>query len=155
MLRRSLQVRNGADPFEDVNRLFDELLRGWSPGLTLFHASEPALKTFNPTVDITEDEKAYHLSAELPGMDEKDMEVSIEGDVLTIRGEKRAEKEDNGKNYYRMERSYGAFHRAIPLPAEVEQEKVEASFKKGVLAITMPKTAVALQHAKKIAVKAE
>ncbi len=75
----------------------------------------------------------------MPGLDEKDVEVSLSNDTLTISGEKKAEKEDKGENYYRLERSYGSFQRVIPLSTEIEADKVEAAFKNGVLQITLPK----------------
>ena len=95
------------------------------------------------------------VSAELPGMDEKDIDVSLTRDTLTIKGEKKEEKEDTGKDYYKMERSYGSFTRSIPLPVEVDTDKVQATFKKGVLEITLPKTAKAIQETKKVPVKAK
>jgi HSP20 family protein len=106
-------------------------------------------------VDITENEKEIKLSAELPGMDEKDIDVSLQNNTLTIKGEKKEEKEDKGKDCYKMERSYGSFSRSIPVPVEVETDKVEAKFNKGVLSITLPKTAKAVAETKKIAVKVE
>jgi HSP20 family protein len=155
MLRRALQVRNGADPFDDVNRLFDDLLRGWGPSLTLFRTGEPALRAFNPTVDVTEDEKAYRVTAELPGVEDKDVEVLVEDGVLTIKGEKKAETESKGGNVYRMERSYGSFQRSIAVPATVDEAKIEAAFKKGVLTITLPKAPEAQPQTKRIAVKGD
>jgi HSP20 family protein len=159
--RRRVPVRrdDGASPFwplqQEMNRLFDDFFRGWGSDLAPFRAFEEGLSAFAPRIDMTEDEKAVQIAAELPGVDEKDVEISVSGDILTIRGEKKAEREDKGRNYYRMERSYGSFHRAIPLPVGVDQDKVEASFKKGVLSITLPKTAEAQRQAKKITVKAE
>jgi HSP20 family protein len=94
------------------------------------------------------------VSAELPGMDDEDIEVSLSRDVLTISGEKKQEKEEKGRDYYRAERSYGSFRRSIPLPAEVNADKVDAVFSKGVLTITLPKTAKA-EGRKRIIVKAE
>jgi HSP20 family protein len=88
-------------------------------------------------------------------MDEKDICVSIQKDALTIKGEKKAEREEKGRDYYRMERSYGSFSRTIPLPAEVDMDKVEAQFKKGVLKVTLRKSADAVKETKKISVKVE
>jgi HSP20 family protein len=116
---------------------------------------EGRIGAFSPKVDVTENEKEFNISAELPGMDDKDIDVSLQNDMLTIRGEKKEEKEDKGKDYYRMERSYGYFSRTIPLPVEVETDKVDAKFKKGVLTITLPKTAKAVAETKKISVKVE
>ena len=133
-----------------MDSLFDNFYRGFDIG-----PFESRLGAFSPKVDVTENDKEIKISAELPGMDEKDIEVSLHNDMLTIKGEKKEEKEDKGKDYYRMERSYGSFLRTIPLPAEVETDKVEAKFKKGVLSITLPKTAKAVAETKKIAVKVE
>jgi HSP20 family protein len=134
----------------EVNSLFDNFFRGFE--------MEPfmgRLGTFSPSIDIKESDKEIKVSAELPGMNDKDIEVSISKDSLTIKGEKQEEKEDKGKDYYRMERSYGSFSRTIPLPAEVDTDKVKAEFKKGVLAVTLPKTPRAIKETKKIPVKTE
>jgi HSP20 family protein len=104
-------------------------------------------------VDVAEMEDEIKVSAELPGLDNEDIDVSLSDDVLTISGEKKEEKEEKGKNYYRSERSYGAFRRDIPLPSQVDADKVDAVFQKGVLTITLPKTAEA--KAKKVTVKAQ
>jgi HSP20 family protein len=104
---------------------------------------------------VSETDKEIKVSAELPGMDEKDIDVSLTRDSLTIKGEKKQETEDKGEDYYRMERSYGSFTRSIPLPIEVDTDKVQATFKKGVLEITLPKTARAIQETRKIPVKAK
>lgn len=101
---------------------------------------------------MVEGDKEMKVSAELPGLDEEDVEVTLANNVLTISGEKKDEKQDRGKNYYRMERSYGSFKRSISVPLEVDTDKVEATFKQGVLTITLPKTAAA-QRRKRIAVK--
>ncbi len=153
-IKRSLPVkREERDIFslfrEEMNRLFDNFFRGFE--------LEPfgGLGTFRPSVNVVEDDKEIRVSAELPGIDEKDIEVSLSKDSLTIKGEKKEEKEDKGKNYYRMERTYGSFSRTIPLPTEIDADKVKAQFKKGVLTVTLPKTAKAIKETKKIPVKAE
>jgi len=135
---------------QEMNRLFDEFFRGW--GLTPWQGLGEMEWTFSPQVDVVEDDKEIRVSAELPGMDADDVDISIAQGLLTISGEKREEKEDRGKNYYRMERSYGSFRRAIPLPVEVDENKAEAIFKKGVLTITLPKTAES-QAKKRISIK--
>jgi HSP20 family protein len=88
-------------------------------------------------------------------MDEQDIDVSLSRNSLTIKGEKKEEKEDKGKDYYHMERSYGSFSRIIPLPVEVDEASIKASFKKGVLTIRLPKTTKAVEEIKKISVKVE
>jgi len=101
-----------------------------------------------------ESEKAYEIIAELPGMDEKNIEVKMADGVLTIKGEKREEKEEKQKDYYLQERSFGSFERSFEVPETVETDKIEASFRKGVLTLTLPKKAEAQKAAKKIEVKA-
>lgn len=135
---------------QDMDRLFDEFFSGF--GLRPFGVFREQMGAFTPQVDVVEGDKEIKVSAELPGLDEKDIQVTLSHNLLTISGEKKEEKEDKGKNYYRMERSYGSFRRSIPLPREIDADKVEAAFKKGVLTITLPKTA-ATQDRKKIAVK--
>lgn len=138
----------------NMNSLFDDFFNNFGNfSLAPFEAFGPSFGAFNPQVDVSESDKEIKVSAELPGLDENDIEVSLAHNVLTISGEKKEEKEDKGKNYYRMERSYGSFQRAIPLPDEVETDKVEARFKKGVLTITLPKTAEAQKRTKRITVK--
>jgi HSP20 family protein len=107
-----------------------------------------------PKLDVTEDDKGFNVTVELPGMDEKDVAVSVADRVLTIRGEKKEEKEKKDKEVYRRERAYGSFRRVMELPADVDAEKIEASFRKGVLTIALPKTKEAQAKVKQIPVKA-
>ncbi len=107
-----------------------------------------------PAVDVVESEKSYEITAELPGMDEKNIEVKLGDGVLTIKGEKQESKEEKQKDYYRRERSYGAFERSFEVPDTVEIEKIEANFSKGVLKLLLPKKVEAQKPAKKIEVKA-
>lgn len=155
---KNVLVRRQDDPFTsfryEMDRLFDDFFgRGF--GLTPFEGgSMDRFGAFNPHVDVAENDKEVKITAELPGLSEQDVEVSLSSDVLTISGEKKHEKEDKGENYYRMERSYGSFQRAISLPAEVQSDKVDATFKNGVLTVTLPKSPQAVQNRKKIAIKA-
>jgi len=146
--------REEYEPFSlfrhEMNRLFDDFFRGFE-----LEPFERRLRTFTPSVDVFENDKEIKITAELPGMDDKDIDVSLNKDSLTIKGEKKEEKEEKKKDYYHMERSYGSFSRTIPLPAEVDTDKVKAEFKKGVLMVTMPKTSKAIEETKKIAVKVE
>lgn len=135
----------------EINRLFDDFFRSWGPISTL----EGGIDSFFPSIDIREGEKDFVIQAELPGMDEKDVEVLLTDDALTIKGEKKEEKEHKSKGYYHVERSYGAFNRTIPLPLGVDTKKAEAKFKKGVLSITLPKTEEAQEKVKKITIKGE
>ena len=108
---------------------------------------------FSPSVDVRETDKEIVVSAEIPGMEEKDIQVELAADGLTIRGEKRTETEDKKEGYVRKETSYGSFHRFIPLPAEVQAAKASAELKKGVLTVTLPKTPEAKAKRKKIEIK--
>jgi len=135
----------------EMDRLFDNFTGrfGVTPFLPRFDTS---LSLPSPAVDITEEEGAFKLSAEVPGMSEKDIDVSLSGDTLTIKGEKRQEREEKGDNRYLSERSYGAFQRSFSLPEDVDREDIAASFDKGVLTVTLPRSAKAAP--KKIEVKA-
>ncbi|MFQ5901521.1 MAG: Hsp20/alpha crystallin family protein [Thermodesulfobacteriota bacterium] len=135
---------------EGMDRLFEDFFGGFYPAH--FQIGDQA---FDPKVNISETEKEFIVSAELPGIDEKDLDVSITRDTLTINGEKKEEDEEKGKNYYRTERSYGSFSKNISLPEEVDLDKTDARFKKGVLRVTLPKTAKAIKEKRKIAINAE
>jgi len=131
------------DPFRDLqlemNRLFDDVFSG-AP--VLHRADRSALAgAFMPRVDVSETDNEIKISAELPGMEEKDVAVEVDGDSLLIRGEKREEKEEKIRNWHCREQSYGTFERYIPLPASVEGNSAKATFKKGVLSVTVPKKA--------------
>lgn len=156
--KKSLPVRREEEhPFyslqREMNRLFDDFLSDFS--LMPFGEGEGRFKTFTPCIDVTEDDEAIHVKAEVPGMTEKDIDVSLTSDFLTIKGEKSEETEDKKRDYYRKERSYGSFQRVVPLPEEIDTEKAEASFKNGVLNITLPKIPGASPKGKKIPVKSE
>ncbi|NKK42694.1 Hsp20 family protein [Rhizobium leguminosarum bv. viciae] len=105
-------------------------------------------------VDLVESEKAFELSAELPGVDAKDLDVTLADGVLTIKGEKNETKEEKEKDYYLSERRYGSFHRSLELPRGVDSEKIEAKFSNGILKVTLPKTPERQRNDKKITVKA-
>lgn len=154
--KKSVPVRRDhEDPFalfrHDMDTLFDDFFRGF--GTEPFFGRHA--ERFSPNVDITESDREIRVSAELPGMDEKDIDITLNHDSLTIKGEKKEEKEDKGKDYYRMERSYGTFCRTIPLPVEVETDKVNAHYKKGILTVNIPKSSKAVEEKKKITVKVE
>ena len=132
---------------EDMNSLFENFFHGFNV--------EPFgrySESFNPDVEVSENEKELKITAELAGLDEKDIDVSLSHDTLTISGEKKEEKESKEKGYYLKERSYGSFTRSIPLYSEVETDKIDAHFKKGVLTIKLPKVKRAVEEKKKIAV---
>jgi len=109
--------------------------------------------TSAPAVDIVEKDNAYEITADLPGMDEKSVEVQLSNGNLTIKGEKTDEKEEKQKGYYLHERQFGSFERTFAVPEEVDTDKIEAKFKKGVLTLTLPKKAEAQKPTKKIDVK--
>ncbi len=146
--------REEYEPFtffrDEMNRLFDNFFKGFD-----IEPFERKFPTFSPSIDISETDKEIIISVELPGIEEKDIDVSLSKDSLTIKGEKKEEKEEKGKSYYRMERSYGSFCRTIPLPAEIDADKVNAEFKKGVLTVKLPKTPEAIKEIKKVQIKAE
>ena len=138
----------------EMDRLFDRFAGGWEmPSLRRMFGSEGAFSVPAPAVDISEDEAGYKLTAELPGMDEKEIEVVVSGDTLTVKGEKRSEKEQKDKNFYLSERSYGSFQRSFYVPEGVDRDKIAADFAKGVLTIAMPKSPKAVEQTKKIEVK--
>lgn len=136
----------------EMDRLFDRFNSGF--GMTPFPGLryKSSFSVPSPAVDIAEDEASFKLSAELPGMTEKDIQVSLSGDTLTIKGEKRQEREETKNDYHLTERSYGEFQRSFILPQGVDGEKIDAAFANGVLTVTVPKTAQA--SPKKIEVKA-
>jgi len=136
----------------EMNRLFDTFYEGF--GLAPFGGgADERLPGFAPRVNVSETDKDVTVSAELPGMDEKDVEVTLDDDVLTIRGEKKEEHEEKDGNWYHSERSYGSFQRAIAVPAGVDAEHVKARFKKGVLTVKMPKLAKQTESKKTIAIQ--
>ena len=108
---------------------------------------------FTPRVDVTEDNENLYVEADIPGVDKKDVKVSVVGDVLTISGEKKKESRDEKKNYYRIERTSGSFSRSFTLPSEIHSDKIAAEFKDGVLKITLPKTEEAKVVEKQIEIK--
>lgn len=136
----------------EMDRLFDRFVKGFGFPSQPFLTSDAELTV--PAVDLTEDDKAYKVTAELPGMDEKDIAVTVSGGMLVMKGEKKAEKEERSKNYYLSERSYGSFQRSFSLPEGVDEDKIAANFAKGVLTVTLPKTTDAQKAQKKIEVKA-
>ena len=143
-------------PFEALHRQMNDVfeqffgevsgrsLQPWSNGGSL-----------QPRFEVTESDDAVDVSAELPGMDEKDIQVTLDDNLLTIKGEKKQEREEKRKNTYFTERSYGYFERSLAVPAGVDKDKVKATFKKGVLHLALPKTEKARTEVKKIAISAD
>ena len=140
-------------PFDELTSFRREMDRLWDR----FFSERPALdmleKGWEPTMDITETKSDLIVKAELPGIDPKEIDISLTGDTLTIKGEKQQEKEEKEENYYRIERSYGIFSRTIKLPMSVQNDKIKASYQHGVLKITLPKSEEAKQKLVKIKVE--
>lgn len=112
----------------------------------------PESRGWSPAVDVAEDENKIVLKADLPDMDEKDVDIRVEDGMLTIKGERKFENEKKEKNFHRVERRYGAFSRSFALPEDVDQEKISAAYHKGVLEVTVPKTAKKPKNARTIKV---
>jgi HSP20 family protein len=144
----------------EFDRLFDQLGRNltqfpmWrrSPEVTPLWRFEAALGITAPAVELVEKEQAFEMTAELPGLEPGEVDVSVSGGVLTIKGEKKEEKETKEKNYYFSERRYGSFQRSFELPEGVDADKISAKLEKGVLSVTLPKTKEAVQQQRKIPV---
>ena len=132
----------------EIDRLFEDFGRGF-PNLPAFGGNGAKLM---PSIDVTETDKEIEITAELPGLEEKDVQINVADNLLTIRGEKKAEKEEKDKNYRLVERSYGSFERTLELPEGVNADAIKANIAKGVLKVTVPKPAPA--QVKKIDVKA-
>jgi HSP20 family protein len=145
--------RDEGDPFlimqRRMNRLFNEFMNE-----TLDHQPfGDFYEAFIPRVDIIEDENEVRVKADLPGMEEKDIDISLNRDVLTIRGEKRSNREEESWQFHRVERSFGTFERQIPLGVEIDTDKVSAEYKQGVLIVILPKLAESAVKTRKIEVK--
>jgi len=124
---------------DNMERMFDEFLAdpfslGSARGTDLFNGS------FVPRVDVSENDRQVTVKAEVPGLDENDLQVSISKGVLIIYGEKRAEREEKDSRYHRIERAYGSFRRAIEMPCEVDEDNITATFNKGVLKVVLPRS---------------
>ncbi len=135
---------------KEMNKLFEEFGHGRSLFPTLWH--EP-FSEFHAKVDVKDTDKEVVVTCELPGIDSADVEVTVRQDCLTIKGQKREEKEEKENGYYRTERSYGSFYRMLPLPYGIDREKATATSKDGVMKITLPKTGESVKAEKKIEVK--
>ncbi len=141
-----------------VRRLFDEPFELMGNRMSsffddFFEGFGTELEAFSPRMDITENEKEFSVALELPGVSEKDIHLSLEKNCLTIEGEKKEEHEEKEEGYRHIERSYGSFRRVIPLSTEIDESKVKAAFKKGVLTIKIPKSKEAKKIAKDIPIE--
>jgi HSP20 family protein len=139
-------ARREWNPFDslqrEVERLFDDFSRGYAT---------PRTQDLTPSIDVTETDKEIEITAELPGLEDKDVQVNVADNLLTIRGEKRAEREDKNKDYHVVERSYGSFSRTLELPEGVDADAIQATISKGVLKVVVPKPAPA--QVKKVSIK--
>ncbi len=143
------------DPFntlqQEMNRLFDSF---WGAGES--RLPQGAGMGFHfPTLDVRETDKGYRVTAELPGLSEDDVEIHLRDNNLIISGEKKAEHEEKDENRFYSERSFGRFQRAIPFPVEIDPNKVEAKFEKGVLTVELPKNAKAQEKTRRIAINSD
>jgi len=136
-----------ADMQDRMNRMFDDFWHDWPSPTT------GGLTQLAPRVDVEEKSKAYVISAELPGLDDKDIEVTVSDDMLTLKGEKKQESEREEKNMHISERSFGSFRRSFRLPPEVATDKISADFNNGVLMISVPKKAEKESPVKKVSIK--
>ncbi len=151
--KKEVPVRRVDDPFrsfiDEVHDMFDRFFSDLAVAPSLLRTE------FTPRIDFVENDKEYVLKAELPGLSEKDIDVSMDEDSITISGEKREEKEEQRGDYYYAERSFGSFRRVIPLPADIDKDNVKATFKNGLLTVHLPKSKEAQKEVKKITVETE
>ncbi|HEV8314155.1 MAG TPA: Hsp20/alpha crystallin family protein [Burkholderiaceae bacterium] len=135
----------GGDPFltlrREMDQLFDHMLQGFGMPMATTPAAGEAGRITAPRMDVSESDSEFRITADLPGVAPADVSVTLDDDVLTIRGEKKAQREDERQNYHVIERSYGAFQRSLRLPFSAEAGKVQANFEHGVLTVSVPKSA--------------
>lgn len=135
-----------------MNRLFDDFFRDFNL-VPSWETSMQPLEAFSPRLNISENEKELNISAELPGLERKDISIELEDNTLTISGERREEHEEKNRRWHRVEQSYGAFHRSVPLPSGVDAGAAKAEFKNGILKVTLPKLKKELDSRKTIDIK--
>lgn len=148
-----------ANIHREIDRLFDEITRSFGLPVArwdrLLAPVTQAQEWFKPSVEIAATDTEYTVNVELPGVNEKDISVELSGDTLRISGEKKQEKEEKTKNYYRSERAYGSFERLLTLPEDADPQGISAQFKNGVLRVTIPRKSQPQADVKKIEVKTE
>ncbi len=144
LMKRNNNKEYGLDSFRrNVDKVFDDFF--FLTPTSLFK------NDWEPTIDVEEDDKSIHVKAEIPGIEEKDLDVKIEDNILTLSGEKKEERKEEKKNYIFSERKFGSFSRSISLPEGIKTDKINATFKKGILNIDIPKDET--KEAKKIEIK--
>jgi HSP20 family protein len=144
---------------DEIDRVFEDFDRGWlgmpvrwrGLGMEPFRREGPALAMM-PSVDVIEKDGMFEVTADLPGVDEKNVEVKLSGDILTIKGQREERKEEKKQDYYLCERQFGAFERSFQVPENVESNKIDACFKNGVLTVTLPKKPGAIKAEKSISI---
>jgi len=134
----------------EFDRLFHSLKKGLGTGTSLLKADG-----FKPSLDIASDDKEYSVKIELPGMDVNDISIEFTNNTLMVKGEKRQEKEEKGKDFYRVERSYGSFQRILDLPEDSDTDKITSHYKDGVLSVTIPRKMLPTKETKKIEIKTD
>ncbi len=140
-------------PFRELERMRREMDRLWDTFFERRPSRGEEVAEWLPSLDVSETKNDYVVKVELPGLEPKDIDISLTNDVLTIKGEKKQEKEEKEENYHLIERSYGSFTRSVRLPSQVQSDKINATFKNGVLKVTLPKTEEAKK--KEIKIKVE
>ncbi|MCB9990747.1 MAG: Hsp20/alpha crystallin family protein [Rhodospirillales bacterium] len=148
-LRKSHTPASYRSGLDDFDRMFDNFFKN---ALTNIAAPSPLAGSLALRMNVSETEKAYHIDAELPGIDEKDVELTVKDGVLTLSGETRAATEEDGKTFHRVERSYGSFKRSLQLPADANEDSVKAHMKNGILEIEVAKIREAKKEPKRIAI---
>ena len=151
-----LEVRNGfRDPFSALSHRMERLFGDFFDDFGLETSSSLDHRTggFSPSLDVSQTDKEITVSVEVPGIEPKDIELSLTKDYLTINGHKKEQSRDESKHYHRLERCYGSFRRVVPLGYPVDQDKVEAEFNNGILTITLPKAPDAVSEHKRIEIK--
>ena len=151
---RPANLRRSTGFFSDFERSIDDIFGRFLEGSVMPIDVAGMEGTFSPRMDIKETKGVLTVTAELPGMDQKEIDVSVHDGVLTISGEKKVGKEEKGTDYHYIERSYGCFARSVSLPDTVDTEKIGAAYKDGVLTVTLPRTAKAMEQSKKIPITA-
>ena len=147
--RRQAARSTALNPFEHMHEEMDRMFEDFLPQAFNVRGVDQRVGLL-ASIDLSETDDALELKADLPGMKEDEIDVTLRGNALLISGERKLDSEERRKNYYRSERAYGAFSRTIPLPCEVDEDHIDARFKKGVLTVHMPKSSEAREHQRKI-----
>ena len=159
-IKRQESQSQYADPFlqirQEIDRIFDTAFSGFCfPSMGLGRELTPMAQTdwLKPILDIGASDKEYTISIKLPGVDENEVQLELINETLKIKGEKKQQKKEKEKNYYRMERSYGSFQRVLSLPEDADQNNINAVYKNGIMEITIPRKALPQTETKQIEIK--